>query len=421
MPIRERRLGNTMAETSGNSSTGIRKGTPGYVRASIAMLAAGLATFSTLYSTQAILPSLSSHFGIDPTTAALTVSAVTGLLAVCVVPASILSEKVGRGRMLVASAFVATVCGIALPFATSIWLLIALRALQGIALAGVPAVAMTWINEEIDRRDVTHAMGLYIAGNSLGGIFGRLLPAIGVDFFDSWRVGLGINAGFGFILAVTMLLILPPQKRFTPHPINPKRELRAMIDHWRNPTMAKLFGIAFLNMGVFVSFYNYVGFRMTDTFGLSPALVGVLFLLYLSGTWSAARAGAWSKRWGQQRVMVASAAVILTGFALCLSPWLAVMIVGTLAFTASFFLLHSLASSWVGSAAGENRSEASSMYLLCYYVGSSVLGWVSGYVFSHFEWTGLMSWLLAWSVGLILLTLTLTGPLKERVRLVRHG
>lgn len=400
---------------------GIRRGEAGYIRASLAMLAAGLATFSTLYSTQAILPALTSAFGVDPTVSALTVSAVTGLLAFCVVPASVLSEKFGRGRMLVTSALAASILALTLPFAPNIWVLILLRALQGIALAGVPAVAMTWINEEIDRRDITHAMGLYIAGNALGGILGRLVPALGLDFLGDWRWALGINALVGVALVAFLILALPKQRRFSPHPINFRREVRAMVDHWRNPTMAKLFGVAFVNMGVFVSFYNYVGFRMTDSFGLSPAVTGLLFILYLSGTWSAARAGAWSLRWGGQRVLVVSAALTVLGMALCWSPWLWLMVLGTLAFTAAFFLTHSLASSWVGSAAGENRSEASSMYLLCYYVGSSVMGWLSGYVFSHMGWGWLVTWLVSWSVVLLMLTLVLSDGLKARMLSVRRG
>lgn len=415
-------MGNREVEhENAHHQDGIRRGESGYIRACLAMLAAGLATFSTLYSTQAILPELSDAFGVDPTVSALTISAVTGLLAFCVVPASVLSEKLGRGRMLAGSALTASLLALALPFAPNMWILIMLRALQGIALAGVPAVAMTWINEEIDRRDITHAMGLYIAGNALGGILGRLVPALGLDFLGDWRWAVGINSLVGLALVVFLIVALPRQRRFAPHPINFRREVRAMVEHWLNPTMATLFGVAFVNMGVFVSFYNYVGFRMTDSFGLSPALTGVLFLLYLSGTWSAARAGAWSSRWGRQRVIVVSAAMTVVGMALCWSPWLWLTVLGTLAFTAAFFLTHSLASSWVGTAAGENRSEASSMYLFCYYVGSSVMGWLSGYVFTHMGWAWLIAWLVFWSAVLLALTLILADGFKARALTVRRG
>ena len=118
------------------------------------MLLVGLAIFSALYATQALLPTLTREMDIEPSTAALTVSAATGALAICVVPASILSEKFGRGRVLIISALAATGLGLTLPLAQTIGQLVALRAIQGALLAGTPAVAMAWLSEELDERDL---------------------------------------------------------------------------------------------------------------------------------------------------------------------------------------------------------------------------------------------------------------------------
>ena len=164
----------------------MQKGSPEYRRATWAMLAFGLAIFNALYATQALLPTLTTELAVSPSTAALTVSAATGALALCVVPASILSEKYGRGRVLVISALGATTLGLALPLAQTAGQLIALRAAQGALIAGTPAVAMTWLSEELDPRDLPGAMGLYIAGNSIGGLSGRLIPA-GLLEVTSWR------------------------------------------------------------------------------------------------------------------------------------------------------------------------------------------------------------------------------------------
>src|SRR5690625_6880588 len=78
-------------------------------RAMVAMLFVGLAIFSGLYSTQAMLPTFVEVLGFTPTEAALTVSAATGALALCIVPLSILSERFGRGRLLVISAVLSTI------------------------------------------------------------------------------------------------------------------------------------------------------------------------------------------------------------------------------------------------------------------------------------------------------------------------
>lgn len=369
---------------------GLRKGDPAYRRASLAMLAAGLATFATLYATQALLPIFTEDLGVTPATAALTVSAATGALALCIVPVSILSERVGRGPVLIGSALAATLIGLALPCAPDAHWLIALRLLQGVAVAGVPAVAMTWLAEELHEDALGHAMGLYVAGTTVGGLLGRLVPA-GLLELTTWRPALFVTSAAALVGAIIMAVLLPRQRRFEPKHISLGSEFRAVVGHWRDPHLAGLFVTAFVGMGVFVSLYNFVGFRMIDTFGLSPGLVGLVFVMYLSGTWSSARAGAITERFGRGRVMVAGTILMSVGLWAIAAPWLWLTLAGLLVFTASFFAMHSTASGWIGVVATRDRAEASSMYLLCYYLGSSVLGALAGIVFAALSWPGFIA------------------------------
>ena len=199
------------------------------------MIALGLAIFNSLYSTQALLPTLSQQLEVSPSVAALSVSAATGALALCVVPFSVLSEKYGRGRILIISALAATLIGLALPLAQSAPQLIALRAVQGAMIAGAPAVAMTWLAEEVDDADLPAAMGLYVAGTSIGGLSGRLIPSLVLEF-ASWRVALAATSAFALVLAVAVALLLPPQRNFRPkESIRPSAEIRAMARHLKNP------------------------------------------------------------------------------------------------------------------------------------------------------------------------------------------
>lgn len=386
------------SHTSG--SEGLRQGSTDYRRAVVASLAAGLATFNALYCTQAILPRLVTSFDVSPTTAALTISATTGALAICIAPASILSERFGRGRVLVISALLATTLGLCLPLASSMWVLIVLRALQGVFIAGVPAVAMTWLSEEIHPEDLAKAMGIYIAGNTVGGLSGRLIPALFLEV-TTWRWALFVTTLCAFTMAITMAVMLPKQRRFQPRTLNIKNESSAMLAHWATPSLALLFATAFISLGVSVSVYNYIGFRMIHTFRLSEALVGVVFLMYLAGTWSSARAGAWTGRIGRGQGMMYGALAMLLGLTLMLWDVLALTLIGLFVFTAAFFLIHSIASGWVGLIATSHRASGASMYLLSYYVGSSVVGWMSGYAFDSLSWLGFIGWLSLWTLALL--------------------
>ncbi|PAT08121.1 MFS transporter [Corynebacterium hadale] len=377
------------------------------------MLLVGLAIFSSLYATQALLPTLTHEMGIDPSTAALTVSAATGALAVCVVPASILSEKFGRGRVLVISALAATALGLTLPLAQSIEQLVVLRSLQGALLAGTPAVAMAWLSEELDERDLAGAMGLYIAGTSVGGLTGRLIPAFMLEV-TGWRWALATSAAVSLALAVATAILLPEQRNFRPKAsIRPGAEVRAVTGHLRNPRLVGLVATAFIAMGVFVSMYNFFGFRAINDFGLAPSLAGLTYVMYLSGTWSSARAGSFVSHFGRGRVVLAAAVLMLTGALIGSSGNLIVTLVGLLLFTASFFALHSTASGWVGLIAEKDRAEASSLYVFCYYMGSSLLGAATGQAFEALPWAGFVAVLAAMLGALIAIAVALAVAEKR--------
>ncbi|MFW0177515.1 MFS transporter [Corynebacterium sp. MSK122] len=373
-------------------------------RATVAMLLVGLAIFSSLYSTQAILPTLVHNMGLSSTEAAMTVSAATGALALCVVPASILSERFGRGRILLISAVAATGVGLIVPLAQEGWQLIVVRGLQGALLSGAPATAMAWLSEELDDKALPRAMGLYIAGTSVGGLTGRLIPT-GLVEVSTWRWALFGSALVSLAFAITSWLLLPTQRNFRPKSIHLKTESRALLGHWANRDLALLFLTAFLSMGTFVSMYNFLTFRLIDDFGLAPSLAGLAFLFYLTGTWSSARAGSLVARIGHGKTLFASAVLFALGIALCAGN-LPLTLLGMIAFTVGFFAVHSTASGWVGQIATHDRAEASSMYVFCYYFGSSVVSACAGLLFDALSWPLFIAFFTAVALALTALTWT---------------
>ncbi|MGX6968705.1 MFS transporter [Corynebacterium sp. c7Ub_26] len=366
---------------------------PMYRKVILAMVGAGLASFNALYCTQALLPVLSEDLHVTPATASLTVSATTGMLGLSIIPASIISECFGRNRVIMLSALSATLLGL-LPLSTSVGMLIILHGLQGIAVAGVPATAMAYLSEEIHPKYVPQVMGLYVAGTSVGGLSGRVIPS-GVLEFASWRWALAATVAVAIIFAFITSWALPDQQRFQPKRLTFRSEFSAIAQHMKNPRLSALFTLAFPFMGAFVSLYDYVGYRLTGHFGLNEGVAGAIFFLYLSGTWSATQAGTMVHKFGRARVLVGSIVGMMIGMAVLFSPELISSILGILLFTACFFAAHSVASGWVGVVATSNRAEASSMYLFCYYMGSSIVGWLSGHVLHSWEWGGLVVWLLA--------------------------
>ncbi|MTD13077.1 MFS transporter [Nakamurella sp. YIM 132087] len=399
-----------------------RRGTPGYRRITWGLFAAGLSTFVALYCTQALLPSLTTAFHLDPATSALAVSVATGAVALAIIPASTLSERFGRTRVMTIAAVASAVIGLLLPLSPTFPVLLIGRALQGIALAGVPAVAMAYLAEEVHGTTLGAAMGRYIAGNTIGGLLGRLIPGSVLDLvpgFAGWRWALGVTGLAATAFTVLFLRWAEPSRFFVPRRIGIRSLARQLAGHLRTPSLLALFALAFVLMGGFVSVYNFVGFRLTTApFDLPQGIVGLVFLLYLSGTWSSAAAGRWADRFGRPTVLLSGVVATAVGLLLTLPDHIGTMIPGLLLFTAGFFAAHSVASSWVGSIATEHRAQASSLYLFGYYLGSAAAGAAGGVFWSASGWAGVVLFvgaLLIVGIGLAVVITATTRIAGKRV------
>ncbi len=145
------------------------------------------------------------------------------------------------------------------------------RALVGLSLAGVAAVAMTYLAEEVHPEHLGYAMGLYISGNALGGMSGRVISGVLVDFV-SWRIALGALGVLALVAAVLFKRSLPASKRFQPRPLRPRSLLAGYALHFRDAGLPWLFLEAFLLMGAFVTLFNYIAYRLlAEPYHLSQA------------------------------------------------------------------------------------------------------------------------------------------------------
>ena len=387
------------------ADTPLARGTPAYRRLTLAMLFAGFATFSLLYAVQPLLPLFAQHYALSAEGASLAVSLATGPLAVGILFAGVLSDRIGRRPLMVAAMFAASGLTLAASVAPGWHALLALRLLTGLALAGVPAVAMAYVSEEVDAASVGSAMGLYIAGSGLGGMGGRLIASLISDVAD-WRwalVGVGVA---GVAMAEAFRRLAPPSRRFVPsaggHPLAGAATLV------RDAALPLLFAEAFLLMGVFVTVYNYAGFRLVaPPYGLSQAAVGLVFLLYILGSFSSALFGSFAGRVGRRRVFWVPIVMLIAGIGFAAAQPLALVVLGIALVTIGFFGAHSIASAWVGRRAVGNRGQGAALYLFFYYLGSSVLGSAGGIAWTRAGWPGVTLFCLvlggvALVVGLLL-------------------
>ncbi|MFF1379936.1 MFS transporter [Streptomyces sp. NPDC058308] len=389
-------------------------GGPGYRRMSFALFLAGVATFALLYSTQALLPLVSADFGVSASTASWTVSGATGALALFVLPLSALSERFGRRAVMTASLTVAVAVGLLVPFAPSVEVLIVLRAVQGAALAGLPASAMAFLAEEVRPKALVAAIGMFVAGNSIGGMSGRIVTGWVAQAWG-WRAAVGVVGIVAVLCAVAFRVLLPAPRHFAPGPLSPRALARTVRGHLSDPLLCRLYAIGALFMTVFGAVYTVIGYRLTEApFSLPQGVIGSVFLVYLVGTVSSAAAGKLVGRLGRRGALYLAVSTTAAGLLLSLSPSLVLVLLGLVLITAGFFAGHAVASSSVSRTATEGRAQASALYQSAYYLGSSAGGTLGAVAFHAGGWAGTVGLGVLAVLGVV--SVTAWGSHAARVR-----
>jgi YNFM family putative membrane transporter len=387
----------------------IRVGSAAFWRANLALFVGGLVTFAALYATQPLLPTFADEFQVPAATASLSLSVTSATLAVSLVFAGSLSEALGRKSMMTVSLLAASALTMATAFSPTFATLLVVRGLQGLALAGLPAVAIAYLAEEVQAGGLGLAVGLYIGGNSIGGMSGRIATGLLAEAFG-WRVAVACIGVVSLMCSLAFWAALPASMHFQPRPLGSARALLAPLGrHLRDPGLARLYVVGFLLQAGFTPLYNYLSFDLEGPpYRLSQAAVGWIFLTYIFGTIGSASMGRVADRIGRRTVLRLGIGITAAGAAITLWPAVVIKVAGVAVFTFGFFAAHAVASGWVARRAAEHRAQASALYLLLYYLGASVGGAAGGLFWDASGWPGV--------VGMILVVLMLAATMAHDVR-----
>lgn len=393
--------------------TYIKRGSRAFRFTTLALFAGAFSTYANLYMTQPVLPMIAKNFHVSPATASLSLSLTTTALACFMLIVGSLSEAWGRKNIMTFSMVAVALLSIAISFAPSFNTLLILRIIQGIVFAGLPAIAMAYLGEEIEPASLGIAMGLYISGNSIGGLAGRVIMGSISDLFN-WHIAMLTIGIISLIVAIAFYFLLPKSQHFVAKKLAFKPLVHSMMMHLKDPSMLLLFGVGFVLMGSFVTLYNYVSFLLISSpYYLSQTIVGSIFLIYLVGTVSSTWMGKLADQYGKFIILFLSILLMIIGAAITLNSHLFTIIFGIALFTFGFFGGHSIASSWVSGRATHDKAQASSLYLFFYYIGSSIGGTVGGIFWSYIGWSGVISFILCILLIGILLIFLLKFSLKK--------
>jgi YNFM family putative membrane transporter len=359
----------------------VGRGTSAFRRINLAVFSAGFSVFLLMYAVQPLLPVFAREFHVSPTTSSLALSLTTACLAMSMLVIGAIGEGWSRKSVMSLSLLAAAILTLLSSIVRDWPMFLLIRAIEGVTIAGLPALAMAYLGEEIHPDALGISMGIYVGSGALGGMTGRLLTGLFTDLF-SWRPTLAGIGGIGLVAWATF-----------------SRSLPTYSSHLRDSVLVALFIEAGIVLGTLVTVYNYSSFRLLAApYSLSQTAVGSVFGLYVFGFFSSSLMGFLSHRVHRLGLLRAGLGAMGAGVLATMMRPLIVIIIGIGLVTIGFFAAHSVASSWVSIRARQGTAQASALYLFFYYMGASIAGSVGGIFWSAYAWMGVATFLIALQV-----------------------
>ena len=387
----------------------------GDTRAVIAVTLAGIAAFLNLYATQPLLPLFEQIFHASKSEVGRTVSAATLGVALSAPFCGALAERIGRRKVIVLAIFLLSIPTILAATAHGLSHLVYWRYLQGIVMPGIFGVTIAYIAEEWPRHRVPQVMSIYVSGTVLGGFLGRIFTGVAathhlIPFVEpSWRNGFvaigACDIVFGFLLW-----------RWLPHdsPLpDAAGDQGGFRRHLHNPQLLATFAVGFNVLFTLVATFTYVTFYLAaPPFGLSPAQLSALFMVYLVGLLVTPFGGIWISRVGSRAALIASVVAGILGVLLTLVPRLPVILLGLVICSSGVFICQSASTTNIQrEAQSGGRASAAGLYVMFYYIGGSVAGVLPGMLWRYGQWKACVALI----VFVQLLTVAIAGGIwKDR-------
>jgi len=349
--------------------------------------------FALMYAPQPLISLYSQQYHVTPATASLSISLTTMTVSVCLFFISIFVGLWNRKNIMSWSLIMTSCFAILTAFIPNFYWFLALRLFQGIAVAGFPSIAMTYLNEEFSPKDIGGVIGYYVSGTAIGGLIGRILTGFLTDILN-WHMAFLIEGILSLLVSIWFLLYLPDSNNFNKINISFRQFASGLKNTLLNSKLACMYLTGFLLMGSYITILNYIGYPLTNPpYNLSQTVFGFLFIVNLFGVLSSTIFGRLADRYSRRFIMAIALAIFFAGVLLTLDQNLIIKILGVALVAFGFFAGHSVASGWIGFIASkEQKGPASSYYLFFYYLGSSMLGWTGGIFLKPFGWNGIVSY-----------------------------
>jgi YNFM family putative membrane transporter len=342
------------------------------------------ASFTAVYITQPVLPVLRVEFGVDASTASLTISAVILGIALANLPFGVLSDRYPIRPILLGGAAVVSAASLFCAATRGIWLLIAARFVQGLFIPSLTTCLAAYLARSLPLERLNVVMGSYVSATIAGGMGGRLLggwihPPL------HWRYAFVTSAVLLAAAAAAAARVLPPER------VERTQEEAGIgfAQLLSRGEVLRTLAVAFTAFFVFSATFNYLPFYLSaPPIRASIRVVTLLYLAYIVGMVAGPVAGKLSNRLGSGPTMTLGSVLLAIAVSFTLIPSLGVIAASLPVLCGGFFGVHAAALGTLNRRLTGSRGRANSLYVLFYYVGGATGISATGYAYAHAGWHG---------------------------------
>ncbi len=353
--------------------------------------------FTNVYITQPVLPVLQQEFGVTPSQASLTMSAVIFGMALANLPFGALADIFSVRWLIFSGSLVVAGSGLFCAATQHFWPLVAARWLQGLFIPAMTTCLAAYLASNMPPERLNVTMGSYVSATVAGGLGGRLLGGF-IHPPLHWRYAFVTAALALLAAAVAAVLWLPEGKG----PRKITAEKISFLYFLSDMQVVRVLLVPFGAFFVFSSSFNYLPFYLAGPpFRASTEVITMFYLTYLMGIVIGPLAGKLSNRIGNGWAMVGGAVVFSLALLTTLVKSMPVIVLALIGICAGFFTIHAAAAGALNRRVHAGQGKANSLYVLLYYLGGSLGITLSGYAYSHIGWPGV--------VGLGVIVLLLPG------------
>ena len=280
-----------------------------------------------------------------------------------------LSDKLGRVRVIRMTLFGAAVAGVLSAAAPNLAVLIAARALAGGLFSAVIPASLVYLGDTVGIDSRQRALADLMAASAVGTALATVAGGLAA-YLDAWRLAFAAPALAGVALAI-MLTRLPEPKGFAAE--NREGPLVQIGRVLRRPWAVVVVGIALVEGAVILGSLTYLAPSL-ESVGFSPAVAGLAVGLYGLAVlgWTRVVKPLTSRLGASALILIGGGMLALGCAAAAVWQSLAGVSAAAVLIGGGFAFMHSTLQTWATDVVPEARATVISLFAAALFAGSGI-------------------------------------------------